>query len=159
MDLRDAKRLALKHMGEHVPGWNFGWDNAKTRYGQTRYDDRVITLSRSLTRLCPREDVEDTVLHEVAHALAGPKAGHGPVWRAHARRIGARPNRCARPGAPRIAGQYRGTCLACGGFVTRHRLTQRTRDHAGCSKCIDRNGGRWDDKYKLVWTRHAPSPF
>ena len=36
----------------------------------------------------PRE-VRDTILHEIAHALAGAKAKHGPAWKAIARRLGA----------------------------------------------------------------------
>ena len=37
------------------------------------------------------EQVRDTVLHEIAHAIAGHEAGHGPLWKATARRIGATP--------------------------------------------------------------------
>ena len=37
------------------------------------------------------EEIRDTVLHEIAHAIAGPEAGHGPLWKATARRIGATP--------------------------------------------------------------------
>ena len=33
----------------------------------------------------------DTILHEIAHAIAGANAGHGPVWKAVAKRIGAAP--------------------------------------------------------------------
>ncbi|MYB34820.1 MAG: SprT family zinc-dependent metalloprotease [Gammaproteobacteria bacterium] len=28
------------------------------------------------------EQVNDAILHEIAHALAGPKAGHGSEWKA-----------------------------------------------------------------------------
>ena len=37
------------------------------------------------------ESIQDTVLHEIAHALAAPEAGHGPLWKTVARRIGAAP--------------------------------------------------------------------
>lgn len=33
--------------------------------------------------------VKDTVLHEIAHALAGHEAKHGPVWQKIAKEIGA----------------------------------------------------------------------
>lgn len=39
--------------------------------------------------------LRDTVLHEIAHAIAGHKAGHGPAWKAIARKVGARPVRCS----------------------------------------------------------------
>lgn len=38
------------------------------------------------------KEVHETILHEIAHALAGPGAGHGPKWREMARRVGARDN-------------------------------------------------------------------
>ena len=33
----------------------------------------------------------DTILHEIAHAIAGVEAGHGPAWKAVAQRLGATP--------------------------------------------------------------------
>ena len=38
-----------------------------------------------------KEQIRDTVLHEIAHAIAGREAGHGPLWKVTARRIGATP--------------------------------------------------------------------
>lgn len=40
-------------------------------------------------------DLRNTVLHEIAHAIAGHRAGHGFAWQAVARTIGARPERCS----------------------------------------------------------------
>ena len=33
----------------------------------------------------------DNLLHEIAHAIVGREAGHGPLWKVTARRIGATP--------------------------------------------------------------------
>jgi hypothetical protein len=41
-----------------------------------------------------RGGLRNTMLHEIAHAIAGHAAGHGPVWRAAARKVGATPERC-----------------------------------------------------------------
>lgn len=63
--------------------------------------------------------VENVILHEIAHALAGQEAGHGPRWRAVALWIGC-------DGAvfyhqPIVGGTY--PCQACGDVVgCRHRL-------------------------------------
>ena len=38
-----------------------------------------------------KEQIRDTVLHEIAHAIAGREAGHGPLWKVTARRIEATP--------------------------------------------------------------------
>jgi hypothetical protein len=40
------------------------------------------------------EEIVDTILHEIAHALVGPRHGHDTVWKAKCTDIGARPERC-----------------------------------------------------------------
>ena len=52
----------------------------------------------------PRE-VRDTILHEIAHALAGAKARHGPAWKAIAKRLGATPKARAEEGEDVRAGR------------------------------------------------------
>ncbi len=42
----------------------------------------------------PITSFDDLILHEIAHANAGPGAGHGPIWKAEARRIGCTADRC-----------------------------------------------------------------
>jgi hypothetical protein len=53
-------------------------DSAVRRFGTCRYSRKLITLSRQLIELNDQARVLDTILHEIAHALAGPKTGHGP---------------------------------------------------------------------------------
>jgi len=89
VDLEDARRLATELMTRHgLAGWRFELDRAKRRAGICRHQQRTIGLSAPLTRLHPEAEVRDTILHEIAHALAGPRAGHGPAWVATALRIG-----------------------------------------------------------------------
>jgi hypothetical protein len=75
--------------------------------------------------------VRETILHEIAHALAGPRAGHGPRWRAIAHRIGSTGERCVSAQAPRVAGPWVGTC-ASGHSVDLLRSPQRVRS---CTQC------------------------
>ena len=94
MDLDEALAMGRQLLDQHgLDEWDFRFDRAKRRAGLCRFDDRVISLSRYLTQLHDAEQVRDTVLHEIAHALAGPEAGHGPTWQAKARQVGARPRR------------------------------------------------------------------
>lgn len=89
--------LAVGLMRQHgLNGWTFEFDNAKRRAGVCRYRCKVISLSRHYVRLNADnyEDIRDTILHEIAHAIAGFKAAHGPAWKAVCRRIGAKPERC-----------------------------------------------------------------
>jgi predicted SprT family Zn-dependent metalloprotease len=133
MNLYEAAHLARSLMQQHaLTEWSFGFDHARRRFGKCDYTHRRITLSRPLTFLNPIDEVRDTLLHEIAHALA-PGDHHGPRWRAMCRQIGARPVRCytddrvVSPPAPYLFG-----CESCGWWVERRRRTQRKYQ---CSKC------------------------
>ena len=86
-----------KELIEHwlSPHWQFRWDRAKTRLGLCDYQKKTIQLSKPLAASQDEQQIRDTLLHEIAHALAGPRAGHGKKWQAIAQKIGATPQRCA----------------------------------------------------------------
>lgn len=97
MKLTDAQTLAYSAMKAHGidESWNFRWDNAKTRNGQTDYRIKTISLSAPLTRLRTIDETRQTIGHEIAHALVGPGHGHGPVWKSKMRELGLRVERCS----------------------------------------------------------------
>jgi SprT protein len=55
--------------------------------------ERRIVLSAMHAFRANEVDAKDTVLHEIAHAIAGSDANHGAAWKRVARSIGAKPNR------------------------------------------------------------------
>lgn len=77
-----------------LAGWRMGFDRARTRAGKCDYKNRVITLSGYYVFRADPADIRDTLLHEIAHALVGPKHGHDAVWAAKARAIGCSAMRC-----------------------------------------------------------------
>lgn len=81
-----ANALIALHLG--TAKWSFGFDNAKTRAGLCNYTAKRITVSRYLAARYDDDEIHQVLLHEVAHALAGPRAGHGPRWRAIAIDLG-----------------------------------------------------------------------
>ena len=85
---REARELMHKH---GLDGWTFRFGAARRMIGLCREKGKIIQLGRHHAANDPREQVTDTILHEIAHALAGTAAGHGPVWRNTAKRIGATP--------------------------------------------------------------------
>ena len=79
-------------MDEHgLDTWTFAFLEAERRLGDCHFQDRVIRVGRAHALDAGEAEIRDTILHEIAHALAGPEARHGAQWKAIARRIGATP--------------------------------------------------------------------
>lgn len=90
--LREVAVEARGLMDRHgLKEWELRFNAAWGMLGECRPDRKLILLSRLHAVGGPSGQVTDTILHEIAHALADPAAGHGPVWKAIARRIGAVP--------------------------------------------------------------------
>lgn len=75
---RWAEALIVLHLDPAV--WSFGFDNAKKRAGLCNYTSKRISVSRYLALRYDDDEIHQILLHEVAHAIAGPRAGHGPKW-------------------------------------------------------------------------------
>lgn len=94
MNLNEAQALARRLMDENgLSHWQFDFDRASRRFGSCNWTRRQITLSWKLTALNTSEQVRETILHEIAHAMA-PGDGHGNKWRSACARLGIEPNRC-----------------------------------------------------------------
>jgi predicted SprT family Zn-dependent metalloprotease len=137
LNLFEAGHLARTLMNQHgLVDWSFAFDHARRRFGRCNYTLKQITLSKPLTFLNPLDEVRDTILHEIAHALA-PGAKHGPRWRAVCQRIGARPIRCYTDARvvspPRAPAAYLFGCARCGWWVERRRVSRRKYQ---CRKCL-----------------------
>lgn len=124
-DIPYVARYLLEKHGLAEQGWKFAWDNAKRRAGQCRYQTKTITLSQHYVALNVAErldDIIDTILHEIAHALAGPGTSHGPEWKAACGRIGARPEQCYNSDVVTMPrGRHTATCGGCGKVFHHHK--------------------------------------
>ncbi len=95
MNVAEAVELGEILLGEFgLYSWAIALDRSKVRFGQCRHRNHTIGLSKALVELNAREDVEDTIRHEIAHALCGVGAGHGRAWKSMCYRVGARPQTC-----------------------------------------------------------------
>ena len=110
MTLKQAQELAKDLMRLHrlPPDWSFTFDRSKVRFGKCNYRRKQISLSTFLVELNGEDEVRDTILHEIAHALAPRGAGHGPVWKSLALSIGCNGRRCFGQEVVRPAPKYRG---------------------------------------------------
>lgn len=128
MDTNKARRMALDLMAQHgVTGrYQFKWDRAKSRLGLTRHDKGTISLSFSYVQSASEDNVRNTILHEIAHAMVGPGHGHGNVWRRQFLAIGGNGARTGEREAD-LRKTFVVSCPACGplGTVKGHRMPRR----------------------------------
>ena len=90
--LTNIAAMARGLMDEHgLDSWTFAFLEAERRLGDCNFQDRVIRVGRAHALDASEAEIRDTILHEIAHGLAGPEARHGAAWKAIARRIGATP--------------------------------------------------------------------
>lgn len=150
MNTRDAKTLANKLMREHElkqNGWVFKFDQAKRRFGQCDYRNKTISLSEPLTLLNPKSQINDTILHEIAHALT-PGAHHGARWKSKAAEIGADPSRCYDSSVVQPEAKYIGVCPN-GHEHTAMRMTRGMRTTStACGICCN---GRYNAEFIIAW--------
>jgi predicted SprT family Zn-dependent metalloprotease len=123
MNLYLARDLARSLMAQHgLRDWTFRFDHARRRFGKCSTRRKLISLSRPLTLLNSEDEVRDTILHEIAHALT-PDDGHGKRWKAMCNQIGARPVRCYTDAMvispPRRVAPYQIGCPSCGWWQER----------------------------------------
>lgn len=64
---------------------------ATVTMGLTYHTTKVIRIAEWLVLRGTRRELLDTIRHEAAHAVLGKNEGHGPKWKALAKRLGATP--------------------------------------------------------------------
>ena len=111
----EAERLMSRH---GLTGWSFQFEDASKQAGVCVFGLKVIGLSRLYCLHATDRQVRDTILHEIAHALVGPKHNHDAAWKAVARSIGCAGDRCHKVefAPPR----YIARCVTCGWAVKRN---------------------------------------
>ncbi|HEY7425103.1 MAG TPA: SprT-like domain-containing protein [Gemmataceae bacterium] len=134
-----VRKLALELMTRHgLHDWNFGFNRRKRAMGLCRYAARTIELSIYLVDRNGAEEVRDTILHEIAHALVGSEHGHDAVWKRKCLEIGAKPERCGQADMP--SGRWQACCGSCGRIFARHRRPKRLQGWF-CRMCGPQRGG------------------
>lgn len=125
--------------------WSFGFDNAKRRAGLCDYTKKRITVSRYLAARFDDDEIHQVLLHEVAHALVGHTAAHGPAWKIAARELGYVGGTTHRGETAVELAPWVGRCPA-GHLTYRHRRPTRATSCARCSRTFDA-------RYVFAWTR------
>lgn len=144
--LAAVRTVALELMTRHgLHDWTFAFNHAKRAMGMCRYGTRTIELSVHLVGRNGAQEVIDTILHEIAHALVGPSHNHDDVWKRKCLEIGATPARCGQADMP--PGQWQARCGMCGILYSRHRRPKQ-RHGWFCKSCGPEHG-------QLTWQAHV----
>lgn len=136
-----AGDLMTYHRLDH---FTFSLDKSVSRFGYCNSLTRKISLSRTLIEMNKEDEVLNTILHEIAHALSPTREHHGIFWQKTAKAIGCNGIRCydskvvARP--PK---KYQGQCPSCKRVIYRHR-----RKGISCGQC----NPKFDSSLLFVWT-------
>jgi predicted SprT family Zn-dependent metalloprotease len=163
MDINDKKVLLnelakAKFKEFKLEGWVLYFTNHHSgSLGMCYPYDKKIRLSNIWVDALEMEESEDTLLHEIAHALSSPECshhnhkGHGDEWYQNCLKVGIKNPQIYHISSAKQKAEYLkridtyiGECPECG-----YRTPQRKRRSNGsCPKC---SKGVYNDKYKLVW--------
>lgn len=142
-----ANALIALHLDPDV--WSFGFDHAKRRAGLCNFTAKRITVSRYLAVRYEDDDIHQVLLHEVAHALAGPDAGHGAAWKRVANELGYVGGRLLDGGAAAELAPWQGVCPN-GHEHFRYRQPTRTQSCGKCSR-------GFNPRYAIDWQKRTGS--
>ena len=149
--------FAAAKMAEHLPAdelWAFTWIKTKRTLGICDYRLRTVSASSVYIGIATVEQLENTILHEISHAIAGYSAGHGLAWQSACVRIGAEPERLF--DASSISPPYTWTmnCPSCDGPQRQLFSKPRSRRRESCGHC---SGGKFNNDYLLTPKKLEPA--
>ena len=151
MKLEDGETLAKELMERQgLNDWEFRFDNAVRRSGACHCQKKLITLSPYLTQLNDERYVRNTILHEIAHALAWigfKEHGHGRKWKAIANAVGYTHKIVSSMRVVAPNPKFVGLCPNCG-----HTILKNRRDKTACRKCCNAfNYGKFSEEFLYNW--------
>lgn len=136
--LAEVAALARQSLGRSVAAgelsvdWTFGFDLAASRAGVCRPREKRVNLSVSFCLKATRWEIEDTLLHEIAHAIVGQRHGHDAVWRAKAVELGG--SGATHHTVSHAIAHWIGEC-GCERPWLRQRLRRSVAEGRLCAKC------------------------
>ncbi len=98
MKITEAKKLAREIMVDNnVTGWKVYFNTDETSAGVTFPEFKIIEYCEPFFVNNDAMVCKDTILHELAHALAPTGSEHGKVWKKKCVEIGAIPEEFLNP--------------------------------------------------------------
>jgi predicted SprT family Zn-dependent metalloprotease len=146
--LKKITALANRLIAEfNLDEYSFHFNETYKALGRCNPTEKIIELSRRWALHLSLEEVEDTLRHEIAHALASKlwkHHGHGPAWKKACAIAGAKPE-----AKQRLSGNYKEAykiviedsakwaiiCVECGNHTYYIRKPRKTLSRYMCRHC------------------------
>lgn len=139
VNLLEVSNLASQLMAQYsLDGWSFAFNKNKRRLGVCKQDSKRIELSAVFAERNSSEQVVDTILHEIAHALVGVCHGHDRRWKDMCLALGCNPEACSDE-AQMPVGYWQARCPCCRTLFARHRRPTSLRGRY-CGPCGPEKG-------------------
>lgn len=152
MDIERAVELIRHHLNANgLIEWQTKIDGGKRRFGYCCWETKTISLSRHLVSLNTEHEVLQTILHEIAHALA-PFDHHGPTWERKCRELGIIPARCYDAEHRNVVKVQPNYFLVCPSCLTEYPRFRKTSRSSACADCCTKfSNGRYDERFKMTY--------
>jgi predicted SprT family Zn-dependent metalloprotease len=126
-------------MDQHgLTAWKIIWTRAKRTHGRCNYTARTLEFSSVAFAHIGEAEVRDTILHEIAHALAGHAAAHGYRWQTICRQIGGSGMQyVSKEAAAALPTTWEGRCPKGHVGIQSYRAPLRVK---ACTKCSNGRG-------------------
>jgi len=152
-----AKNLIRNH--PELRYWKITANNRKSSSGVCCYNKKEIQLSRFLIPVFTDEEIRETIIHEIAHALTCGHH-HDEIWKKKCVELGGNGHTCysdegykdGKAGCKNFeekTAKYILICPECGEKIYRYRRPTAP------SSCGKHGGTRYNPKYKLIVTQNC----
>lgn len=151
------EKIVNRMLEEHLlTDWKFVWNNrtSNNTFGICKYKTKEIHINKRFALIEKEEEVIDTIIHEVAHALTRG-AGHGERWKAKCIELGCSDEQFKNLDKETLnkLARYKGVCPTCGHEIYSSRKTGII--HIQCSNKEYRESGQTDYlKHKYEWFKN-----
>jgi predicted SprT family Zn-dependent metalloprotease len=142
VNLQKCEKIAREFLQKfNLKNWDFFFDRAKVRLGACHFAKNKISISREFAILNSEKICRDLILHEIAHALCGPKTGHGKIFKKKLEEIGGK--NFSKKEVRMPARKFTAFCENCGANFQ----TQKQQKIA-CRKCCRKfSNGKFCEKF------------
>ena len=155
--LEQYEAIASEMLDKHnLTDWKFVWNNrtSNNTWGICKYNTKEIHINKKYALIESEDNVIDTIIHEVAHALTKGD-NHGEIWKAKCRELGCSDKQFKnlKNESMKKLARYKGVCPTCGHVIYSGRKTGIIHIEC-CNKEYMQTGESNYSKHKYEWFKN-----